>query len=143
MIDLTILSGKFDLSVLDNKLIINDNILDILEFLKNTPEYKFDVLTSIVAIDLKDKVELIYQLYSTGNNFNLNVSCYIENSVAKSVISVYKSAYFDECEIYDMFGVSFEGNENLKRLFMPKSWIGHPMLKSYELNDERLAWNGK
>ena len=143
MIDLTILSGKFDLSVLDNKVIINDNILDILEFLKNTPEYKFDVLTSIVAIDLKDKVELIYQLYSTGNNFSLNVSCYIEDSVAKSVINVYKSAYFDECEIYDMFGVSFEGNENLKRLFMPESWIGHPMLKSYELNDERLAWNGK
>ena len=57
------------------------------------------------------------------------------------MVSLYKSAHFDECEIYDLFGVKFVGNEKLKRLFMPETWIGHPLLKSYELNDERLVWN--
>ncbi|MBR2525627.1 NADH-quinone oxidoreductase subunit C [bacterium] len=143
MIDVSILKEKFNFNIADNKVIVESNIIDVLEYLKNTPEYKFDILTSVAAVDLKDKIELIYQLYSTGNNFTLNVSVIAENSFAKSVIDVYKSAYFDECEIYDMFGVKFEGNTNLKRLFMPESWIGHPMLKSYELKDERLVWNEK
>lgn len=141
MIDTSVLSEKFNLNILENKVIVQDNIVEVLEFLKNAPEYKFDMLTSIVAVDLRDKIELIYQLFSTGNNFNLNLSCNVENSFAKSVVKVYRSAYFDECEIYDMFGVKFEGNDKLKRLFMPESWVGYPMLKSYELKDERLVWN--
>ena len=59
-----------------------------------------------------------------------------------SVITLYKSAYFDECEIFDMFGVNFKGNIYLKRLYMPETWLGNPLLKSYIQNDERLAWNG-
>lgn len=141
MIDVSLLSEKFNLSILENKILVNSDLIDVLEFLKNTPEYNFDMLISIVAIDLEDNIELIYQLYSTCNNFTLNICCYACNSQAKSVTHLYKSAYFDECEIYDMFGVIFEGNTNLKRLFMPESWIGHPMLKSYELKDERLVWN--
>ena len=62
------------------------------------------------------------------------------NSI-KSVVSLYKSAHFDECEIFDLFGVKFEGNDNLKRLYMPETWQGHPLLKSYVQNDERLVWN--
>ena len=60
---------------------------------------------------------------------------------AKSVTPLYKSANFDECEIFDLFGVNFVGNTNLHRLYMPDSWKGHPMLKSYVQDDERLAWN--
>lgn len=141
MIDLSILTEKFNLNCSSDKIFVDSNLCDVLEFLKNAPEYCFDVLTAIVANDLGDKIELIYQLYSTQTNEKLNISFSCVNSAAQSVISVYKSAYFDECEIFDMFGVKFDGNSNLKRLYMPKSWIGNPMLKSYKLNDERLAWN--
>ncbi len=141
MIDTSLLSEKFDIVINTDKILVNDNIVSVLEFLKNVSEYSFDILTSIVAVDLKDKIELIYQLYSSKSNQMVNISVYCFDSIAKSVIDVYKSAYFDECEIYDMFGVRFSENNNLKRLFMPDSWIGHPMLKSYQLKDERLVWN--
>ena len=44
-------------------------------------------------------------------------------------------------EIYDLFGVKFVGNDELKRLYMPESWEGHPLRKDYTEKDERLSWN--
>lgn len=119
----------------------NTDIVELLNFIKNDAEFDFDRLNTIIAVDLKDKIELIYDLFSTNSKESLRISVILENSSAKSVVEVYKSAYFDECEIFDLFGVSFDGNPDLKRLLMPKGWKGHPLLKNYEENDERLAWN--
>lgn len=141
MINFDIIFNKFEnVQFQDNKLKVSKNFVEVLEFLKNTPEFDFDMLTSIVAVDMKKHIELIYQLYSSKNNNVLEVS-FEAYASAPSVIEVYKSAYFDECEIFDLFGVDFLGNENLKRLFMPETWVGNPLLKSYEMKDERLAWN--
>ena len=118
-----------------------DDLCPILEYLKTTPELSFDMLLSIIAVDYMDKVELIYPVISTYMNERINLSTKVQTD-AQSVINLYPSAYFDECEIYDLFGVNFIGNNNLKRLLMPKSWIGHPLRKNYELKDERLSWNG-
>lgn len=141
MINFDIIFNKFEnVQFQDNKLKVSKNLVEVLEFLKNTPEFDFDMLTSIVAVDMKKHIELIYQLYSSKNNNVLEVS-FEAYASAPSAIEVYKSAYFDECEIFDLFGVDFLGNENLKRLFMPETWVGNPLLKSYEMKDERLAWN--
>ena len=141
MINFDIICNRFDnVQFVDNKLKVSNNLVEVLEYLKNTPEFDFNMLTSIVAVDMKKHVELIYQLFSSKNNNILEVS-FDAYASAPSVISVYKSAYFDECEIFDLFGVDFNGNEKLKRLFMPETWVGNPLLKSYEMNDERLAWN--
>lgn len=141
MINFDIIFNKFEnVQFQNNKLKVSKNLVELLEFLKNTPEFDFDMLTSIVAVDMKKHIELIYQLYSSKNNNVLEVS-FEAYASAPSVIEVYKSAYFDECEIFDLFGVDFLGNENLKRLFMPETWVGNPLLKSYEMKDERLAWN--
>ena len=122
-----------------------DDLCSILEYLKITPELSFDMLLSIIAVDYMNSVELIYPVISTYMNERVNLSVNIQTD-AQSVINLYPSAYFDECEIYDLFGVNFIGNNNLKRLLMPKSWIGHPLRhplrKNYELKDKRLSWNG-
>jgi hypothetical protein len=47
----------------------------------------------------------------------------------------------DEKEIFDLLGVNFIGNKELKRLYMPETWEGHPLKKDYQENDERLNWN--
>ena len=117
-----------------------ENLCSALIFLKNAPEYDFDMLHTIVAVDLIDKIELNYVLFSSARYEFYTVKLQVAK-VAPSVVSVFKSAHFDECEIYDLFGINFDGNKDLKRLLMPETWIGHPLLKSYELNDERLAWN--
>lgn len=127
-----------------DKLISSANeLVVLLEYLKNNAQYDFDRLNTIIAVDLGETFELIYDLHSIGTPDSLRVSIVIPKSspVVDSVVTVFKSAYFDECEIFDMFGIRFNNNPNLKRLFMPKGWIGHPMRKDYKQEDERLSWN--
>ena len=143
MFNFSILKAKFsnvDL-INESKVVVNSELVQVFDYLKNTPEFDFDILTSIIAIDLTDKIELIYQLISSETSETLSVSYYTDNYTAPTVTDIYKSANFDECEIFDLFGVEFIGNKNLKRLFMPENWVGHPLLKSYVQNDERLVWN--
>ena len=143
MFNFSILKAKFSNVELINesKVVVNSELVQVLDYLKNTPEFDFDILTSIIAIDLTDKIELIYQLMSSETSETLSVSYYTDNYTAPTVTDIYKSANFDECEIFDLFGVEFIGNKNLKRLLMPENWVGHPLLKSYVQNDERLVWN--
>jgi NADH-quinone oxidoreductase subunit C len=119
------------------------NLQSLLHFLKNNAEFAFDRLNTIIAVDLEESFELIYDLYSTELGEVLRISVIIDRNAphAKSVVNIFKSAYFDECEIYDLFGIDFDGNRDLKRLLMPKGWIGHPLRKDYVQNDERLVWN--
>lgn len=143
MFNFSILKAKFsnvDL-INESKVVVNSELVQVFDYLKNTPEFDFDILTSIIAIDFTDKIELIYQLMSSETSETLSVSYYTDNYTAPTVTDIYKSANFDECEIFDLFGVEFIGNKNLKRLLMPENWVGHPLLKSYVQNDERLVWN--
>ena len=143
MFNFSILKSKFsnvDL-INESKVVVNSELVQVFDYLKNTPEFDFDILTSIIAIDLTDKIELIYQLMSSETSETLSVSYYTDNYTVPTVTDIYKSANFDECEIFDLFGVEFIGNKNLKRLLMPENWVGHPLLKSYVQNDERLVWN--
>lgn len=122
------------------------NLFDLLHFLANNAEFSFDRLNTIIVVDLgveANKFELIYDLHSTELGVNARISVIVDREIAKvpSVVEIYKSAYFDECENYDMFGINFDKNPDLKRLYMPKGWIGNPLRKDYVLSDERLAWN--
>lgn len=130
----------------------SSQLIDLLNHLKDNAEYDFDRLNTIIAVDLGLEVnqfELIYDLYSTNRGESERVSVLIDRNKphVPSVVEIYKSAYFDECEIYDMFGIIFDKNPDLKRLLMPKGWEGYPLRKDYELTDSRLRWdtmeNGK
>ena len=121
------------------KIVVKSDLLKTLEFIKNN--YSFDVLKEIVAVDNKEKgIELIYRLFSVENEEEVLVSISVKDE-AESVTSIFDSATADEKEIYDLFGVKFIGNKELKRLYMPEAWEGHPLKKDYEQNDERLNWN--
>ena len=121
-------------------------LIETLNTFKNNAEYDFDRLNTIIAVDLgveSGQIELIYDLYSTNLGSTRRVSVLLDRNApcVPSIVDIYKSAYFDECEIYDMFGVKFDKNPDLKRLLMPSNWVGHPLRKDYEQSDERLRWN--
>lgn len=120
-----------------------NEVKNCLSHFKNSAEFSTDMLLSIRATDWVDKIELTYELYSTKLNERQIVSTYLEsgNPVADSVVSVFKSASFDEREIFDLFGVDFDGHEGIKRLLMPESVVGNPLLKNSCFKDERLTWN--
>lgn len=126
-------------TVIGDKIIVNDNLEKTLSFIKDN--YHFDMLKSITAVDNKEQgIELIYHLFNTEDDEDVTVSIFVKDE-AESVSKIFDSAVADEKEIYDLFGVKFLGNEELKRLYMPESWEGHPLKKDYQNNDERLTWN--
>ena len=121
------------------KIVIQNDLHRILNFVKTN--YSFDMLKDILAVDRINKgTELTYHLYSTENEENLWISIFVKDE-AESIIDLFKSAIADENEIYDLFGIKFIGNNNLKRLYMPENWEGHPLKKDYTEKDSRLVWN--
>lgn len=124
-------------------LLPKNEIKNCISFLKNSAESSADMLISVKAVDWVDKIELVYELYSTLLNKSITLATNLDsgNPVADSVVSLFKSASFDEREIFDLFGVEFDGHNGIKRLFLPKGTVGNPLLKKPCFKDERLMWN--
>lgn len=127
-----------DVQAVGERLVIKADLLRTLAFVKEN--YHFDVLKNITAVDNVENVELIYFLYNSEDDENLQISINVKDE-AESASKIFDSAVADEKEIYDLFGIKFIGNDELKRLYMPESWEGHPLKKDYEEKDVRLKWN--
>jgi NADH-quinone oxidoreductase subunit C len=115
-------------------LVKSESLLEIATFLKTAPGLDFDYLTAITAVDYYDYFEVIYQLTSLQHNHSLVVKtrCYErENPALPSVVSLWRGADFQEREIYDLFGISFDGHPNLKRIVLWEGFQGHPLRKDY------------
>ena len=123
-----------------DKIFFAENIYEAIKYAAQ--RYSFDILKSITAFDTGEGTELTYRLYSTVNEEEALLSTIVK-AETQSVTDIYKSAIADENEIYDMFGVVFIGNEDLKRLYMPEDWRGYPLKKDYVEDDTRLAWNDR
>ena len=128
-----------DAELVGDKIVVKSNLAKTIDFIKIN--YHYNLLKEIVAVDNKEVgIELIYRLYSIENEEDVLVSITVQDT-AESVSQIFDSAIADEKEIYDLFGINFIGNKELKRLYMPESWEGHPLRKDYVENDERLSWN--
>ncbi len=124
-------------STADSLLVKAESLLEIAAYLKNTRGLDFDYLSAITAVDYLDYFEVIYQLTSLRRNHSLVVKtrCYgRDNPTIPSVFSLWRSADFQEREIYDLFGISFEGHPNLKRIVLWDGFQGYPLRKDY------LSW---
>ena len=127
-----------NIEIVAEKLVVRQELARTIAFIKEN--YHFDVLKNITAIDNGEETELVYFLYNSEDDENLQISITVKEE-AESVSRIFDSAVADEKEIYDLFGVRFIGNDELKRLYMPESWEGHPLKKDYEEKDVRLNWN--
>lgn len=127
-----------------DKFFVNKNqIKEILKVLKDSPEYCFDMLLSLCCMDNNSNLELAYTLYSTQSEMSLVIAVELtrEAPVVDTVSDIFKSANWDEREIFDLFGVKFTSHPDLKRILLPKDWKGYPLRKDYVQDDERLYWN--
>ena len=141
-IDITTTKNNTELWSVESK-----DVFEILSELKNLPEYSFDMLLNYTVVDkIDDNIfEVFYQIFSVSLNrcLLIKVSVSRENPEIVSISNLYKSATFDEREMYDLFGVNFIGHENIRRILLPNDWIGHHLRKDYKLQDERLQWNAR
>jgi len=118
----------------DNLLVKSASLSDLVSFLKTAPGLDFDYLSSITAVDYYDCFELVYQLVSIEHNHSLvlKIRCHgRENLAVPSLVGLYRGADYQEREIYDLMGISFEGHPNLKRIVLWEGFEGHPLRKDY------------
>jgi NADH-quinone oxidoreductase subunit C len=109
-------------------------ISDITKFLKEDSELLFDFLSCETAVDLGDKIEVVYILFSYFLRHKVIVKAQIpaERAEIRTVENVWGAANWFEREIFDLFGVLFHGHSNLRRIMLPEDWVGHPLRKNYE-----------
>ncbi|OWP55914.1 MAG: NADH-quinone oxidoreductase subunit C [Thermoplasmatales archaeon B_DKE] len=110
--------------------VTRENFLDLMKDLKNQG---FDHLSLITGVDRKDFMEVVYHLHSMKTNQYVVVKVETRDYRVPSVTSLWHSANWDEREQYDLLGIIFDGHPDLKRLFLPESWVGHPLRKNYDL----------
>jgi NADH:ubiquinone oxidoreductase subunit C len=104
------------------------------EFLKNGDGLKFDYLNYVTAVDYYSYFEIVYQVTSLEFNKSIVFKTRVytrENPSVPSLCGVWQGADYQEREVYDLFGIKFEGHPNLKRLLLWEGFDGYPLRKDW------------
>jgi NADH-quinone oxidoreductase subunit C len=117
-------------------------IPDILRLLRD--EERFDYCVDITAVHYpkrEKQFDVIWILYSYSHNERVRVKTQIADgaSIATSV-AIWPTANWLEREVYDMFGITFDGHPDLKRILLPDGWKGHPLRKDYGILQQDQEW---
>lgn len=124
--------------------VAKDFLLPVGEFLKSERGGEYIFLTDETALDYPKRpkrFEIIYQLYSFKLNHRLRLKVMAgADETVPSVVSLWSAANWLEREVYDMFGVKYEGHPDLKRILLPDGWTGHPLRKDYDILKQDDAW---
>ena len=103
--------------------------------MKETPELDFDYLFCLTGIDYGEELGVIYHLESISKKHSIVVKVNTsdrEKPTLDTLSNVWRTAEFHEMEVYDFFGITFTNHANMKRLFLPPEWVGFPLRKDYE-----------
>jgi NADH-quinone oxidoreductase subunit C len=106
------------------------------EFLRDEPSLKFNFLADVTALDFypqEPRFEVVYHLLSleTAQRLRLKVRVAGERPHCLSAVPVWPSANAFEREVFDLFGISFDGHPYLRRIVLPEEWEGFPLRKDY------------
>ncbi len=133
--------AKFDRSEL-TIWITREQIVPAAQFLRDHAELKFNQLSDITCVDwypAEPRFEVVYQLLSIPRKSRLRLKVKLDGTDTRirSVIDVWPACNFFEREVFDLFGIQFEGHPYLKRIMMPEDWKGHPLRKDYPVEGYR------
>jgi len=113
-------------------------ICDLMEFLKTNPALDFNILMDLTAVDYLwqeriPRFDIVYHLYSLAKNHRLRVKASVDEKdpTIESLTGIWPIADWFEREVWDMFGIKFEGHPHLKRILMYQGFEGHPLRKDY------------
>ncbi len=118
-------------------------ILEVLACLRD--DLDFNALSDVIALDRYPatdgpRFEVLYQLTSLPAGVRLRVGVEVaDGGSVPSAVALYPSANWPEREIFDLFGISFDGHPDLKRILLPDSWSGHPLRKDYPLGGDQVG----
>ena len=119
-------------------LVSADDILDVLQRCRDELGYtRWIDLTAVDDLEAQPRFELQYLLYSMTEHRWLRIKTQVNERVA-SVTEVFAGANWFEREVYDLFGIEFDGHPNLTRIMMPDDWEGHPLRRDYPIGGEPI-----
>ena len=105
---------------------------------------KFDWLSDLTAVDWpkrEKRFDIVLNMYSFEKNERLRLKAYAAaDERVPSVQGIWSTANWMEREVYDMFGIIFEGHPDLKRILLPDEWQGYPLRKDYDILTQDTAW---
>ncbi|PTU29092.1 NADH-quinone oxidoreductase subunit C/D [Stenotrophobium rhamnosiphilum] len=116
---------------------------EVLRYLKNTISRPFKMLYDLTAVDerlRKNRFGLpaadftvVYQLLSIERNADIRLKVALTGDYPSlpSIVGIYQNANWYEREVWDLFGITFNGHPNLQRIMLPRTWQGHPLRKEY------------
>ena|SRR5882762_5815749 len=117
-----------------------DRIIEIIGFLYDNPQTKFQFLTTLFAVHYPDQkqISVVYQLHNMYTNQRVRLKIYLpeENPTVPTLTNVFSAANWMERETYDFFGVTFDGHPNLTRILNVEEMVIFPMRKEYPLEDQ-------
>ena len=148
--------GDAILSVLDKRgetyiCVRRESIAGVIRFLRDDPELKYDYFVECLGADylkwrherdVEGRFEVVYNLYSTLHSSRLFLKVGVDDGeMVPTVKGVFLGAEYPEREIWDLFGVVFEGNEQSVRFLMPEDWVGFPLRKDVGLGGEDVVFD--
>ena len=119
----------------------------VCRFLRDEPGLAFDFLLDVTGVDRlmlpepTPRFEIVYHVYSLQYRRRLRLKVRVEEGQAvPTVTDLWPTANWHEREVYDLFGVAFEGHPDLRRILLPDDWEGHPLRKDYPVEASPKWW---
>ncbi len=115
-------------------LVEKDHLVEVMAVLRNDADFRMDYLIAETAVDYPEYFELLYHLVSTTFNHSLVVKSRIHNKLEPeiaSMFSLWKTADFQEREIWDLMGINFTDHPEMRRILLWEGFPGHPLRKDF------------
>jgi len=120
-----------------------ERIVEVCRFLKETPGLDFDFCEDLTAVDWpkRNLIEVVIHLLSYRHKHALKLKVETDRAAPEmpTLEGVWKTTNWFEREVYDLFGVTFTGHPDLRRIMLPDDWVGFPLRKDYA---EQGGWHG-
>jgi len=116
--------------------VASDRIVEVLTFLRDDPDCEFEMLTDLTAVDRlgeTPRFEVVYHLCSLSRRQRVRIKARVAEAdpVIDSAVPIYASANWMEREVFDLYGIRFEGHPDLRRILLYDEFEGHPLRKDY------------
>jgi NADH-quinone oxidoreductase subunit C len=127
-----------------NYLVVDKSIVSEILYAYRDDE-GFDYLVDLTAVHYPKRegtqFDVVYILYSFAENTRVRIKTQIADGASlPSAVEIWPNANWLEREVFDMFGIKFEGHPDLKRILMPDGWHGYPLRKDYGILQQDKAW---
>jgi NADH-quinone oxidoreductase subunit C len=126
-----------------NYMVVDRSLIpEILQVLRNEEQFDYCVDITAVHYPAREKqFDVLWVLYSYPRNERIRVKTQIpDGATVSSSIPIWPGANWLEREVFDMFGIKFDGHPDMKRILLPEGWKGHPLRKDYGILQQDNEW---